>query len=68
MSEKLEQVAKAAQDAYKTIEENVVGTYKKIEDGAVSAYEKVEDFFVDKMFRKENETVEEAKDRLKNHM
>lgn len=68
MSEKLNAIAKAAQEAYETIEDAVVETYKKVEDGAVSAYEKVEDFFVDKMFRKDGETVEEAKDRLKDHM
>ena len=67
MSDKLNNIAKAAQETYQAIEDGVVGAYRKIEDGAVSAYEKVEDFFVDKMFRKEDETLEETKERLKNH-
>ena len=67
MSEKLNNIAKAAQETYQAIEDGVVGAYKKVEEGAVSAYEKVEDFFVDKMFRREDETLEETKDRMKNH-
>ena len=53
--------------AYKAIEEGVVGAYKAVEKGAVEAYRKVEDAMVDKFFRKNGETVEEAKDRLRNH-
>ena len=60
---------------YKKIEENVVGGYKKIEDGVVSGYKKIEegvvdgfnkvtDKFVEKLFAKDGETVEEAKARL----
>ena len=51
--------------AYKAVEEGVVGAYKAIEKGAVGAYRKVEDTMVDKLFRREGETVEEAKDRLR---
>ena len=61
--------------AYEAIEENVVGTYKKIEDGVVSGYKKVEqgavsgfrkvsDFFIKKLFSREDETVEETRNRL----
>jgi len=50
--------------AYKAIEEGVVGAYKAVEKGAVNAYRKMEDVMVDKLFRKEGETVEEAKERL----
>ena len=61
--------------AYETIEENVVGTYKKIEDGVVGGYKKIEegvvdgfnkvsDKFVEKLFTKEGESVEDAKKRL----
>ena len=51
-------------DTYKKIENGVVGAYKKVEEGAVNAYKAVEDFCVDKLFRKDGETVEEAKERL----
>ena len=33
--------------------------------GAVDAYHKVEDTMVDKLFRREGETVEQAKERLR---
>lgn len=49
---------------YKKIEDGVVGAYKKVEEGAVNAYKAVEDFCVDKLFKKDGETVEEAKERL----
>lgn len=52
--------------AYKAIEGGVVGTYKAIEDGVVGAYKAVENTMVDVLFRKEGETVEEAKERLRN--
>lgn len=51
---------------YKKIEESVVGGYKKIEEGAVSGFNKVSDKFIEKLFTKEGETVEMAKERLKN--
>lgn len=54
----------AAKEAYSAIEEGVVGAYKAVEKGAVNAYRKVEDTMVDKFFRRENETVEQAKERL----
>ena len=38
---------------------------KKIEEGVVSGYKKVEDKFVDKFLRKDGETIEEAKERIK---
>jgi len=47
------------------IEEKVVETYNKIENGVVSGYKKIEDKFVDKFLKKDSETVEEAKDRIK---
>lgn len=50
---------------YKIIEDGFVSGYKKIEDGVVSKYNKVEDRFVDKHLRRENETISEAKARLK---
>lgn len=51
--------------AYKAVEEGVVGAYKAVENGVVSAYQKVEDTMVDALFRKEGETLDEAKERLK---
>jgi len=55
----------AAKEAYTAIEEGVVSAYKAVEKGAVNAYRKVEDAMVDKLFRKEGETLEEAKERLR---
>ena len=51
-------------DGYKKIEDGVVGGYKKVETGAVSAFSKVSDKFVEKLFAREGETVEEARKRL----
>lgn len=53
-------------DGYKKIETGVVEGYKKIEKGVVDGYKKVEDKFVDLYLTKDGETVEEAKERLKN--
>lgn len=44
----------------------VIDTYKKIENTVVDGYTKIEDKFVEKYLTGENETVEEAKERLKN--
>lgn len=71
----VKELGEGAVEVGKTIEEGVVGTYKKIEDGVVNAYKKVEegavgaykaveDFCVDKLFKKDGETLEEAKERL----
>ena len=65
-------------EANKKIEDTVVGGYKKIEDAVVEGYEKVEDTtvkgyktledkFVDTFLKKDNETLEEAKERLKSN-
>ena len=51
-------------DGYKKIENGVVGGYKKMEEGVVSGFEKVSDRFVEKLFTREGESVEEAKQRL----
>ena len=52
-------------DANKKIEETVVGGYKKVEDTVVGGYKKIEDKFVDKFLRKDYETIEQAKERVK---
>lgn len=57
-------IEKAVVTAYKKIETSVVDAYKKVEKSATGAYGKIEDRFVDKFFRKDGETVEEAKNRL----
>jgi len=52
-------------DGYKKIEKGTVDSYKKIEETVVGGYKKVEDKFVDKFLRKDGETIEEAKERIK---
>ena len=52
-------------DTYQKIEDGVVGGYRKIEDGAVNGFQKVMDFFIRIFFTRKNETVEEAKERLR---
>ena len=52
-------------DVNKKIEETVVGGYKKVEDSVVGGYKKVEDKFVDTFLKKDGETTEEAKERVK---
>lgn len=50
--------------SYKKIEDAVVGSYKKIEEGVVDGFTKITDKFVEKLFTREGETVEEAKKRM----
>ena len=52
-------------EANNKIEEKVVNGYKKVEETVVEGYQKVENKFVDKFLRKDGETVEEAKVRIK---
>lgn len=52
-------------DANKKIEDVVVGGYKKVEDTVVSEYQKIEDKFVDTFLKKDGETNEEAKERIR---
>ena len=52
-------------DANKKIEKAVVGGYKKVEDSVVGGYKKIEDKFVDTFLKKDGETIEEAKARVK---
>lgn len=51
--------------ANEKIEKNVVNGYKKIEKTAVDGYKKIEDKFVDTFLRKDNETIDQTKERLK---
>lgn len=48
------------------IAEAVTGGYKKIEHGVVEGYTKIEDTFIDRFLTKEGETVDQARERLKN--
>lgn len=52
-------------EANKKIEEAVVGGYKKVENAVVGGYKSVEDKFVDTFLKKDGETTEEAKERIK---
>ena len=52
-------------DGYKKVEDSVVGGYKKVEDTVVGGYKKIEDKFVDAFLKKDGETIEEAKTRIK---
>ncbi len=74
-ADKNEKIAEEVTSGFKKIEDGVVGGYKKIENGAVGGYKKIEtgavntfnavsDKFVEKLFTREGETVEEAKERL----
>ena len=52
-------------DANQKIEKAVVGGYKKVEDSVVGGYKKIEDKFVDTFLKKDGETIEEVKVRVK---
>lgn len=58
-------IEKAVVNTHKKIEKTVVDGYKTIEEGAVGGFKKVSDKFVEKLFKKEDESVSDAKDRLK---
>lgn len=51
-------------EGYKKIEDTAVGSYQKIENTAVKGYTYVQDKFVDTFFKKDNETLDEAKNRI----
>ena len=51
-------------EGYKKIEDGVVSGYKKLETGVVEGFGKVSDKFVEKLFTKDGESVEDAKKRL----
>lgn len=59
-------IAEAATDGYKKIEEGVVKGYTKIEESVVKGYTKIEDKFVAAYLTKDGESIEEAKERIKN--
>lgn len=49
----------------KKIENTIVKSYKKIEETVVNTYQKIEDKFIYKYLIRDNETLKEAKERLK---
>lgn len=51
--------------ANKKIEEKVVGSFKKIEQRVTKGYESMENTFVDQFLTKDDESIEDAKLRLK---
>ena len=51
--------------ANEKIAESVTSGFKKMSDTIVGAYTKIEDRFVDQYLTKDGETVDEAKERLK---
>lgn len=57
-------IAQTVTKGYKKIEDGVVSGYKKIEAGVVDGFGKVSDKFVEKLFAREGESVEDAKKRL----
>ena len=52
-------------NGYQKVEDAVVGGYQKVEDTVVGGYKKIEDKFVDTFLKKDGETTEEAKTRVK---
>lgn len=60
-----EKIAEAVVDGYKKIENSTVNGYKKVENGAVNGFNLMCDKFIEILFAKEGESVEEAKNRLK---
>ena len=52
-------------DANTKIEDPVVGSYKKVEATIVGGYKKAEDKFVDTFLKKDGETTEKAKERIR---
>lgn len=64
IADKIEKISETVTGGYQKIEDGVVGGYKKIEAGVVEGFNKVSDKFIDVLFTKEGESVEEAKKRL----
>ena len=64
IADMVEKISETVTEGYQKIEDGVVGGYKKIETGVVGGFVKVSDKFVDVLFTKEGESVEDAKKRL----
>lgn len=57
-------IEKGAVEGYRKIESGVVDGYRKIETGVVEGFGRISDKCVEKLFAKDGESVEEAKNRL----
>lgn len=57
-------IGESVTEGYRKIEEGVVSGYKKIEDGVVGGFNAVNDKMIEKLFAKEGESVQDAKDRM----
>ena len=64
IADMVEKISETVTEGYQKLEDGVVGGYKKIETGVVGGFVKVSDKFVDVLFTKEGESVEDAKKRL----
>jgi len=64
IADMVEKMGSVVTEGYRKIEGGVVGGYKKIEDGVVEGFNKANDKFIEKLFIKEGESVEDAKKRL----
>ena len=64
IADKIENISESVTEGYQKIEDGVVGGYRKIEEGVVDGFTKVTDKFVETLFAKEGESVEDAKKRL----
>ena len=64
IADMVEKISETVTEGYQKIEDGAVGGYKKIEEGVVTGFTKVSDKFVEKLFTKEGESVEDAKKRL----
>lgn len=60
----MEKIKRIFIEGYQAIEGAVVGAYHRIEAGAVTGFAHVSDWFIEKLFAREGETVEQAKARL----
>ena len=63
-ADRMEKIAEGVTEGYQKIESGVVDGYKKVETGVVESFGKVSDKFIEKLFTKEGESVEDAKKRL----
>ena len=59
-----EKIAETVVQGYRKIEDGIVSGYQKIESGVVDGFNRVTDKFVETLFAKDGESVEEAKKRL----
>lgn len=58
-------IAEHVTSGFARMSDGVVNGFNKMSDGVVSRYSKIEDGFVDRYLTRDNETVPEAKARLK---